>query len=264
MIFYFLLSDWYNLEKSKRVKAFRCGEFDDCIERAESSQGMPPKKREKYARREDAILHALELEKELLRKQGKLDRPSDARSKSSGSAKRDSAGSDISDGKPGNSKSNQSRSPDTSIKGETVSIQVDNHPSWENDHAEIIPQMRGLQDLGLKTACAKQKLTSFGALDVDDTLSPSSRVSSMGRNTHINGISSLDERKRSHEGFTEEFLVNRCEMKHPFDQVLHSSVKLEVHHFLQPAFDAVYTSISGGERMGGVFRAKRRDRKSVV
>ncbi|XP_015878573.1 uncharacterized protein LOC107414880 isoform X3 [Ziziphus jujuba] len=64
--------DWYNLEKSKRVKAFRCGEFDDCIERAESSQGMPIKKREKYARREDAILHALELEKQLMKKQGKL------------------------------------------------------------------------------------------------------------------------------------------------------------------------------------------------
>ncbi|KAK1409074.1 hypothetical protein QVD17_35598 [Tagetes erecta] len=60
--------DWYNLEKSKRVKPFRCGEFDDCIERAEASQGMPPKKREKYARREDAILHALDLEKQLLQK----------------------------------------------------------------------------------------------------------------------------------------------------------------------------------------------------
>ncbi|KAJ0856304.1 putative PWWP domain-containing protein [Helianthus annuus] len=60
--------DWYNLEKSKRVKPFRCGEFDDCIERAEASQGMPPKKREKYARREDAILHALELEKQLMEK----------------------------------------------------------------------------------------------------------------------------------------------------------------------------------------------------
>ncbi|XVF30419.1 hypothetical protein REPUB_Repub16aG0055700 [Reevesia pubescens] len=186
--------DWYNLEKSKRVKAFRCGEFDDCIERAESSQGMPPKKREKYARREDAILHALELEKVLLRKVGKLDRPSDARSKSSGSAKKDSGGSDISNGKPGNSKSNQSRSQDTSNKGETVSSpvhlqkdEVGNQPSWENDHAEIIPRMRGLQDLGLKTACAKQKHASFGAMDVDDTHSPSSRVSSMGRTSHING-----------------------------------------------------------------------------
>ncbi|XP_047325618.1 uncharacterized protein LOC124929329 isoform X2 [Impatiens glandulifera] len=60
--------DWYNLEKSKRVKAFRCGEFDDCIQKVEASLGLPPKKREKYARREDAILHALELEKEMIEK----------------------------------------------------------------------------------------------------------------------------------------------------------------------------------------------------
>ncbi|KAJ1390867.1 hypothetical protein SESBI_37110 [Sesbania bispinosa] len=68
----FFNRDWYNLEKSKRVKPFRCGEFDACIERAESSQGMPLKKREKYARREDAILHALELERQMLKKQEKL------------------------------------------------------------------------------------------------------------------------------------------------------------------------------------------------
>ncbi|KAK8471806.1 hypothetical protein PHAVU_002G037800 [Phaseolus vulgaris] len=64
--------DWYNLEKSKRVKTFRCGEFDGCIERAESAQGIPLKKREKYARREDAILHALELERQILKKQEKI------------------------------------------------------------------------------------------------------------------------------------------------------------------------------------------------
>ncbi|KAL5208610.1 hypothetical protein ABZP36_033045 [Zizania latifolia] len=58
--------DWYNIEKSKRVKAFRCGEFDACIEKAEATEGTSVKKREKYARREDAILHALELEKKLL------------------------------------------------------------------------------------------------------------------------------------------------------------------------------------------------------
>lgn len=58
--------DWYNLEKSKRVKAFRCGEFDACIEKAEATQGTLVKKREKYARREDAILHALELERKQL------------------------------------------------------------------------------------------------------------------------------------------------------------------------------------------------------
>ncbi|KAF5176038.1 Tudor/PWWP/MBT superfamily protein [Thalictrum thalictroides] len=54
--------DWYNLEKSKRVKAFRCGEYDECIEKAKASAANPNKKAVKYARREDAILHALELE----------------------------------------------------------------------------------------------------------------------------------------------------------------------------------------------------------
>jgi hypothetical protein len=62
----FKIRDWYNLEKSKRVKAFRCGEFDACIEKAEATQGTLVKKREKYARREDAILHALELERKQL------------------------------------------------------------------------------------------------------------------------------------------------------------------------------------------------------
>lgn len=60
--------DWYNLEKSKRVKEFRCGDFDACIEKAMamSCQGTPVKRREKYARREDAILHALKLESKQL------------------------------------------------------------------------------------------------------------------------------------------------------------------------------------------------------
>ncbi|GMQ04065.1 hypothetical protein CsSME_00049619 [Camellia sinensis var. sinensis] len=63
--------DWYNLEKSKRIKAFRCGEFDDCIERAESSHANFSKKIVKYARREDAILHALELEKQEVQRKHK-------------------------------------------------------------------------------------------------------------------------------------------------------------------------------------------------
>lgn len=60
--------DWYNLEKSKRVKAFRCGEYDECIEKAKVSAAVSCKKAVKYARREDAILHALELESSRLSK----------------------------------------------------------------------------------------------------------------------------------------------------------------------------------------------------
>ncbi|XP_047341186.1 uncharacterized protein At1g51745-like [Impatiens glandulifera] len=58
--------DWYNLEKSRRVKAFRCGEYDDCIAKAQTAASSSSKKAVKYARREDAILHALELESALL------------------------------------------------------------------------------------------------------------------------------------------------------------------------------------------------------
>lgn len=44
------------------MKAFRCGEYDECIEKAKASAANNSKKVVKYARREDAILHALELE----------------------------------------------------------------------------------------------------------------------------------------------------------------------------------------------------------
>ncbi|KAJ8553292.1 hypothetical protein K7X08_023970 [Anisodus acutangulus] len=54
--------DWYNLEKSKRVKAFRCGEYDECIEKAKTAAANSSRKAVKYARREDAIIHALEIE----------------------------------------------------------------------------------------------------------------------------------------------------------------------------------------------------------
>ncbi|XLU50719.1 hypothetical protein S245_045533, partial [Arachis hypogaea] len=36
--------DWYNLEKSKQVKAFRCGEYDECIEKAKASAANSNKK----------------------------------------------------------------------------------------------------------------------------------------------------------------------------------------------------------------------------
>lgn len=57
--------DWYNLEKSRRVKAFRCGEYDECIQKAIDHKLKSKRKKinaRKYVRREEAILHALELE----------------------------------------------------------------------------------------------------------------------------------------------------------------------------------------------------------
>ncbi|KAH7511578.1 hypothetical protein ACOSQ2_014253 [Xanthoceras sorbifolium] len=196
--------DWYNLEKSKRVKAFRCGEFDDCIERAEASQGMPARKREKYARREDAILHALELEKQLLRKQGKLGVTSDhARSKLSVSMKMElvtpSGNSDTHSGNPEHSNSNQlPKVLDTPPNDENSPLlsqksKEGNQLGSEDDPSEALPRMRGLEDLGLSTGPSKRKLSS-GASDssekptVDNVLqTPPIGGPSNGRTCDANG-----------------------------------------------------------------------------
>ncbi|TKW14966.1 hypothetical protein SEVIR_5G201000v4 [Setaria viridis] len=57
--------DWYNLEKSKRVKSFRCGEYDECIQKAKALARHQKKTQTegRYVRREDAIIHALEIER---------------------------------------------------------------------------------------------------------------------------------------------------------------------------------------------------------
>ncbi|KAJ4820968.1 Tudor/PWWP/MBT superfamily protein [Rhynchospora pubera] len=63
--------DYYNLDKSRRVKLFRCGEYDDCIEKAKLHGSQKHAKKYpnqgKYVRREDAILHALEIERSAVR-----------------------------------------------------------------------------------------------------------------------------------------------------------------------------------------------------
>ncbi|XP_050254055.1 uncharacterized protein LOC126700104 isoform X2 [Quercus robur] len=204
--------DWYNLEKSKRVKAFRCGEFDDCIEKAESSQGMPIKKREKYARREDAILHALELEKQMLEKQGKLGIESDRmNSKSSGGMKKgfvassENFGDD--NGKLENSNSHQFPSGlETYHKDKTIFGSISarkakdgNQLSGDDDHSETMPRMRGLQDFGLRIAPPKRRLSPSAAsngsrkptTDNHADALPSGGDLSMGNASHANGVEQM-------------------------------------------------------------------------
>lgn len=55
--------DWYDLEKAKGVKAFRCGDYDACIEKAKASAAKSSKRSTKYPRRENAIILALEIER---------------------------------------------------------------------------------------------------------------------------------------------------------------------------------------------------------
>ncbi|XP_010558655.1 PREDICTED: uncharacterized protein At1g51745-like isoform X2 [Tarenaya hassleriana] len=150
--------DWYNLEKSKRVKAFRCGDFDECIERVESAQGIPMRKREKYARREDAILHALELEKEIMKKEGKLV-PEKIINKSPDATKERL----MIFGNQGmcNGKQESTGCLRPNHVGDGLYFQKakeEDPPGCEDDHIEAAPRLRGLQGFGLRTALSKRKL----------------------------------------------------------------------------------------------------------
>ncbi|KAG7973897.1 hypothetical protein I3843_06G019000 [Carya illinoinensis] len=233
---------------------------------------MPIKKREKYARREDAILHALELEKQLLVKQGNFGIDSDRTSKKlSGGLKKslvscsESHGDD--NGKHGNSNSHQFPSRletyhnDKSIGGGLSSKKAidGNQLSGDEDHSEIVPRMRGLQDFGLRITPSKQRLLSSVASNGSrkstvehhaDAL-PGGGVLSMGNASQANGKLSW------HKGLTKGLLVNRCDMHCPLIQGLQSCTKLGVPHSLLPDYSAVSTSISGVEQMGVTSRAKR-------
>ncbi|CAI9786701.1 unnamed protein product [Fraxinus pennsylvanica] len=58
--------DWF--KKPKRVKAFHWREYDSCIKKAKLSTSTSSNKMAKYACRDDAIVHALELENACIRK----------------------------------------------------------------------------------------------------------------------------------------------------------------------------------------------------
>ncbi|CAK7340121.1 unnamed protein product [Dovyalis caffra] len=264
--------DWYNLEKSKRVKAFRCAEFSDCIERAESALGMPIKKREKYARREDAILHALELERRLLKKQGKLVVASDCpRSNSSGFVKTElgafSEGLVINSGKHEDVKSNQpSRGVDTEIPGSQLiplKAKDGDQPDLE-DHSEAVLQMRGLQDFRLRTSL-KRKISP--SVDLDGSWrrpiaghkyeDPPSSTPHVETTTQANGKTFFRQMKMVTEGLTGEYLVKGFDWVHLLIQGLQNIAKLEIPHLLQSDHGFVSISLSGVEKMGAISRAKR-------
>ncbi|KAH9321337.1 hypothetical protein KI387_015976, partial [Taxus chinensis] len=258
--------DWYNLEKSKRVKAFRCGEFNDCIIKAESCVGTSTKKREKYARREDAILHALELEKQQLERRKDstcleavcsdekeygtlaeqsqnciLDHPNDKNQH----GPNDCTYNDIPDsklhldGKSGVSGQHTitefgNRQPSTQKVRQGIEA------NWEDDGTEGAPRMRGLQDFGLRTAQSKKKpiitMVSEGmgkvvppencACSASCVAGDMENVSLMNNNK---GSSLCQKRKRSHVGHADESSIKRRDRRRPLTQVLQSSAKLPVH-----------------------------------
>ncbi|KAJ6704407.1 TUDOR/PWWP/MBT SUPERFAMILY PROTEIN [Salix viminalis] len=176
--------DWYNLEKSKRVKAFRCGEYDECIEKAKTSAANGNKRAVKYARREDAILHALEIENTRLGKDqldflsrsdnlgeehgssakessmsfsGKEDGDSDSEDNSDMDADSDSGldtdsgmGSDLAPELSQSDTSSEEPNYNGACKMQSLPGKRRRTPNdSEDDGTEGIKRMRGLEDLGI-------------------------------------------------------------------------------------------------------------------
>ncbi|XP_010535212.1 PREDICTED: uncharacterized protein At1g51745 [Tarenaya hassleriana] len=154
--------DWYNLEKSKRVKAFRCGEYDACIEKAKAAAASSGKKAVKYARREDAIIHALEIEDAHLAKDHHeleiVNSPIEKISSSGEVSKRvhckkdNEETIDVGDAKDGSDSGHLllESNHDGVSRGRPVSEKRRRTPNdSEDDGTEGIKRMRGLEDLGM-------------------------------------------------------------------------------------------------------------------
>lgn len=267
--------DWYNLEKSKRVKAFRCGEFDDCIERAEASQGMPPKKREKYARREDAILHALELERQMLEK--KCGKVGPSTNDEAPYCLRKDLVMTSEKSETGKQKNLQ---PEThqvcqshclSVKDKAVSqavcperVKEENQITVEDDNSGVPPRMRGLQDLGLRAVPSNLKTSpslfpngSHKAL-LDNTAVAHCNDDGLGTEdmANANFENSSDKRKRVYEGLDEDSLAKRRERRRPLLHVLEDSTEALVPHSKADGSSTI-TSMSEYEKPGGTFRVTR-------
>ncbi|KAK2983839.1 hypothetical protein RJ640_008515 [Escallonia rubra] len=172
--------DWYNLDKSKRIKAFRCGEYDACIEKAKAAAANSSRKSVKYARREDAIIHALELESARESKDhadfcSTLDKPSaEEVVKGSPSSFQHEETEDMAE-ELSSSEDNSNSAQELSQSG--VSFEEPNHVSVckaqvvqgkrrrtpndsEDDGMEGVKRMKGLEDLGMGMASSVKRKRS--------------------------------------------------------------------------------------------------------
>ncbi|XVE51978.1 hypothetical protein DITRI_Ditri02bG0082900 [Diplodiscus trichospermus] len=245
--------DWYNLEKSKRVKAFRCGEYDECIEKARASAANCSKKAVKYARREDAILHALEIESARLgkdhpdyfsRKDNSGDQGSSVRESPtiSHSEKENedvidemSESRDDSDSAPELSQSGISFEDPNHIngKGQSMLLKRRKTPNdSEDDGTEGIKRMRGLEDIGMGVG-SKRKAPGAGVFEQvqqdNASFSGPNSGNCMSNGGPVNGskIHSSTKRKRSQVANVHEFL-KRKNRRRPLTKVLESTAMVTV------------------------------------
>lgn len=269
--------DWYNLDKSRRVKAFRCGEYDESIEKAKASAASAGKKAVKYARREDAILHALEIENN-----NGIDVPHDFEARE-GSSSRRRCSSRVR--KPKHMSSSESEPDDIDSKdnmfGENktkelsqsgLTFEDPNSVSAtqgrslqktrrrtpndsEDDGSEGTKRMRGLEDLGMGVLL-KEKISEHSDSDgsdefaqQDSTSSEPNMCSSFSNGSPVSRSKescSILKKRQAQVGLVHEHTKrkNRCV---PLTKVMESTTMVSVPVFCDQSASPVRSSFQGAD-----------------
>lgn len=182
--------DWYILEQSKTVKAFRCGDYDACIDKAKAAAAVASssnKRSLRCTRREDAINSALEIENALLAKEV---HPEDNLCSSSGDEEeedskrcdQDSVSADEEetedelDSAPEQLQSSMSSQEMNNVVASKVQPKRRRTPNdSEDDGTEGIKRMRGLEDIGKEHVGAiiehKQEMGLICDINFSDSMS---------------------------------------------------------------------------------------------
>lgn len=235
------------------MKAFRCGEYDECIEKAKASAANSNKKAVKYARREDAILHALEIENALESKD-RLDVFSDnSGAEEHDSWERESPGMFDPDKENDDMNDEVSAFEDNSNSAQElsqsgISFEEPNNTSApkvesaqgrrrrtpndsEDDGTEGAKRMKGLEDLGLGVVLTR-KVQAGGVLELiqQDSVAVCDSDHCMPAGSPVNGSKghfiSL-KRKRTPVANVQEFL-KRKNRRRPLTKVLESTAMVSV------------------------------------
>ncbi|KAL1220932.1 hypothetical protein V5N11_016273 [Cardamine amara subsp. amara] len=211
--------DWYILEQSKTVKAFRCGDYDACIDKAKAAAvaaSSSNKRSLKCTRREDAINSALEIENELLAKEvhpeenlcsssGDEEDSKRCHDEDSGSADEEETEDDL-DSAPEQLQSSMSSQEMNNIVASKMQSKRRRTPNdSEDDGTEGIKRMRGLEDIGKEHVGAiiehKKEMDLICDVNLSDSISNGNILANGNK---VCSPSSL-KRKRS-----QVIIVNEC------------------------------------------------------
>ncbi|KAL5728866.1 hypothetical protein ACHQM5_001897 [Ranunculus cassubicifolius] len=270
--------DWYNLDKSRRVKAFRCGEYDECIEKARASATSGNKKAVKYARREDAILHALELEgtiepEEIIVVQPKKGNSGRKKKGLRGRKPKHISSSDSGSGDMNGTESMVEANKTKDLSQSGLTFEDPNNASAaqahclqnskrrtpndsEDDGSEGTKRMRGLEDLGMGVLSKREESVhsdSEGSDELADedssSFSEPNVCSSLSNGSPVNKSkdSSSNPRKRPAQvalGHENSKRKNRCL---PLTKVLESTAMVSVPVYCDQGASPGRSSLQGAE-----------------